>query len=1537
MFRKIRVWLKTAAIAAFISMVFNPVAMAAEIAQVPLFLSKTADPLVMLQLSRDHQLFYKAYNDYSDIDDDGIAETTYKHDFEYYGYFDSLTCYTYTGGVFVASSDASANEYLVDGVTKNPDFKYCNLGAASGEWSGNFLNWLSMSRMDVVRKVLYGGYRSTDTASQTVLERTSLPNDAHSWAKYYKGADVAKLTPFGSSVTLTDNDLKKNGLTFCNTTFAPNADRSQSTTQPPLIRVAKGNYSLWASNERWQCLWQEEIGGKSAGGGGNSNTAASGIDAYNSSPNNAGAQNKSLGAANYYARVAVCKQKAANQFYGGEAASCFRYEYEVAGTPYESFKPHGLLQQYASTVRFGLLTGSYNKNISGGVLHKNISLMGNEINANGTFNKSGSSLIGAIDALRMYGYNYGNGTYIGGGTVDDCNFQQTSFVQGKCRSWGNPLSEMFLETIRYFANKGTTVATPAFDTDDSTVFPGLKVTAWNAPLNTDNYCASLNTIVFNASVSSYDGDQLGGFSALPDQDGKDLNAWVNLIGETEGINGKSVFIGQIPATPVDEISCSPKTLAFLSDAKGVCPEAPTSEGTYNVAGLAYYARVRDLRDDLADKQQLNTYAVALSPAVPRIDVVVARDASNKPTKVVSILPSYVLKVGGQIGAGTLVDFKVISQTATTGTYYINWEDSEQGGDYDQDIWGVLKWTLIGTAGNYTGIKIETDAIAESTVNPQGFGYVISGTTKDGFHAHSGIEGYNFIDATGALGCNNCQVGNAMTAYTYDIGANTTALLMEQPLYYAAKFGGFIDANGNNKPEPVGDPIAAQEWDKDKNTIPDNYFYVTDPSKLVSELSKVLNSIAKQRASAASVAANSVSLGTETTIYQAVFNSGVWEGDLMALNIDPTTGAVGVVKWQAATKLNSKTWSTRQIVTYDPINNKGIPFEWSALNAVQQAAMNINPDNLATDGRGEDRVNHLRGDTSNELRQGSQNAVFRSRDSLLGDIVGSTPVYVGNKASRYRFNGIRPADYYAFAAGYAGRQSVVYAGANDGMLHAFDAATGEELFAYVPSQIFNKLNELTSNAYAHQFYVDGDAVAADAYVDQLGGWATVLVGSLRGGGKGFYALNITNPAQFTTGNAASAVMWEVNADTDPDMGYSYSRPNIVRLENGKWGAVFSNGYKSVSGKAVLYILDIGDGSIIKKITVPSTGTNGLSSPVLVDIDDDGIADTAYAGDLRGNLWKFNLSSSNATDWTAVSHNGTVNEPFFVAKDAAGNRQPITSRPTAGGDKVLFGTGKYYEEGDDADASPQTQTFYGVTTYNSSVPTSTITRDALVAQTITTQEMATIEGLDADGKETSVTQEVRLISNNTVGSSSMGWYMDLVYPAGSASVGERVVTNPQYFFGRIMFATLIPSVQPCEAGGTGWLMTLDAETGKEVPGGALDSNGDGLINSRDKYKGQYVGGSFSPNGIPQPPTIIVDTKTNTIKLYSVASDGSLIALPIDPSNNPAPDPLCDTNGDGVCDCKDTNTCPPGGGGGGGSVVPPTGKGPAGLGRNMWHQVR
>lgn len=976
----------------------------------PLTSVESAPPIVMLAITRDHQLFYKAYNDYTDLTGDGRAETTYSHQVDYYGYFDSFKCYVYQNDRFEPAS-----------IT--PD-KYC-----SGEWSGNFLNWVSMTRMDAVRRLLYGGSRSTDTADLTVLERVHLPSDAHSFAKYYNGDDIGNLTPFNdvatTPVTTTSSsshniafssgdktfsnldhgqvsgtmaigdqirlepsvnangrfmighvttvsngtrvtvlvpnggfsgtgshngtwrvtNLSSVGISFCNTTWSSsnsnvggNDNRySHTTNRPPLLRVARGNFELWGANERWQCHWREERDGNFNNG---NRAFFSGLNANERNPRKTQASNQpqhalgsgsNAGNANtatgeFIVRVTACVR-------GLEGRERCK-QYPTVGSVR---KPIGLLQVYGDDdrIRFGLATSSYQRNVSGGVIRKNVGSLANEINiaTNGTFigNPANGGIIDTINRFRMWGYRHGNeGTYISSDR-ENCDFQLVGIAatgqtpgfrevaEGSCASWGNPLGELYVETLRYLAGLAPDDRfnyTGTNNNKDGSLglrYFGNAGAPWTDPLNEDNYCASLNVLAFTASVSSYDSDQMNGLQNLAGS--PDINAWTDRVGSGEGIHGGKWFIGNTP----DEFNqlCSAKTINRLSQVDGICPEAASLEGSYKIAGAAHFAKNNRIRDDLAlpvgdaTSLKVNTYGIALATNTPRIDIV----APSDPDKRMVLQPVYRLQrsQSGQtvFGSGAIVDFRIVELDEANGygKFYVNWEDSTQGGDYDQDVWGTIEYQI-----KEDTVSITTNVIFDATVNPQGFGYIISGSDKDGPHFHSGILNFNYTDpnpidvfingnlanhpSSGPInasgGCRNCARGNSPTTAVYTFGRSLGQAL-EDPLYYAAKWGGFEDSNGN------GIPDLQEEWDRrldnglnGQDGVPDNYFLVTNPLALEQSLDAAFRSILARTASGTAAAVVANAREGEGAIYQALFEAARtdangdearWIGTLHGLFVD----------------------------------------------------------------------------------------------------------------------------------------------------------------------------------------------------------------------------------------------------------------------------------------------------------------------------------------------------------------------------------------------------------------------------------------------------------------------------------------------------------------------------------------------------------------------------------------------------------------------------------------------------------------------------
>jgi type IV pilus assembly protein PilY1 len=627
-------------------------------------------------------------------------------------------------------------------------------------------------------------------------------------------------------------------------------------------------------------------------------------------------------------------------------------------------------------------------------------------------------------------------------------------------------------------------------------------------------------------------------------------------------------------------------------------------------------------------------------------------------------------------------------------------------------------------------------------------------------------------------------------------------------------------------------------------------------ELAEKLRAVLTSIVNQTGSASSASVNSGSISSDTRLFQAKFDSRDWSGQLLAFRINEN-GTLGSEAWDASEQLPVA--NSRAIIT---VNADGtpVPFRWASLDATRRGQIDAD----ATIGAA--RVNYLRGDATNEKPSGLQ---FRARSNKLGDIISSSPIFVRRPAFGYS-DTLEADDYSDFRRDNEDRDAVVYAGANDGMLHAFDADTGRERLAFMPSPVFKNLTSLSQGNYTHKFFVDGAPNMGDAIID--GDWHTVLVGGLNRGGQGIYALDITDPDDFAEANAEDLVLWEFTDADDADLGYTYSQPGIVRLKNGKWAAVFGNGYNntepdtavSSTGNAVLYIVDIETGELIGDKLDTGVGTeddptgagrpNGLSTPASVDVNNDQIVDFIYAGDLFGNMWKFDVRSEDESEWKISFGTDAAPLPLFSARDPndADRPQPITSRPEVIrgprgiGMMVLFGTGKYLEASDKTvdTGDPHIQAHYGLhdrNAHDSNGVQLAANRITDVENELVEQEILDEPSVTFDGR----TFKVRITTDREVGNGFKGWFMNLESPDGHE--GERQISNTIVRNGRVIFTTLIPDSDECGFGGSSWLMELSALTGGRLPESPFDLNNDGVFDENDYAAAAGGGGNVPVGGI------------------------------------------------------------------------------------------
>ena len=616
-----------------------------------------------------------------------------------------------------------------------------------------------------------------------------------------------------------------------------------------------------------------------------------------------------------------------------------------------------------------------------------------------------------------------------------------------------------------------------------------------------------------------------------------------------------------------------------------------------------------------------------------------------------------------------------------------------------------------------------------------------------------IRGTGWTNATptGSAGTALQRPGLRVKTFVFDVnefgGSNSsTTRRTSNQLFRAAKYGGFETDPSNQANNPYntyGNPFVNEGNGSNDNYVwadtdprasrvgeANTYFLQSDARGVLTAFDDIFARASTAARSIAGGAIQSKNLTVSDTVYQGTFDTSDWSGDLLAIPITVDTSNVVTVgttpTWTAATQLGAMTTpaTSRNIIVGNSgatANPVAAAFTWSAIEASLKSSLDKLTAASSSDGLAQDRLDYLRGDKSKEGTQ------FRTRNKLLGDIVNSGVAYSGAPSSS-----IADAGYSPFYTANSSRTPAVYVGANDGMLHAFNGTNGNELFAYIPSWFGPKLAALTSTTYAnsHQSYLDGTPVVAEAKVGS--NWKTVLVSGTGGGGKGVFALDVTNPASFT----ASNVMWEFTNADDADLGFVTGKPQILKLRTSapsattatyKYFAVFGSGVNnyvsdaagifSSTGQPALFILDLskasGDawtlGTNYYKISLPIDSTlSATKATGLINFDASrglaGEVTQVYMGDLHGNLWKLDFAGFGTADWNmgklSYFKQGTSNNPIplFIAKDASGIVQPISAPPNVvygpipDSSYVVFGTGKYLEATDKI--STATQSYYMV---------------------------------------------------------------------------------------------------------------------------------------------------------------------------------------------------------------------------------------------------
>jgi type IV pilus assembly protein PilY1 len=687
-----------------------------------------------------------------------------------------------------------------------------------------------------------------------------------------------------------------------------------------------------------------------------------------------------------------------------------------------------------------------------------------------------------------------------------------------------------------------------------------------------------------------------------------------------------------------------------------------------------------------------------------------------------------------------------------------------------------------------------------------------------------------------------RLGMRVTTYVLDVNEyaqqSAHSKHMQNQFYLAAKYGGFKDASGTGNPFKAADLTNTNDnWSRaSDHTELDakNYFLSSSARGVLDALDEIFANIAKE---ANSIAGGAISTQRLTSvggfIFQAQFDPADWSGDLIPYPVtlvgsdNIEIGDASTAPWTAATRLDAKPPASRKIFVGKKVADSATAteFKWDSLDTDAQNYLRLPPgapegSPLDDESKGQERLNFVRGDRSLE----APNGTLRKRGKVLGDIVNSGVAYSGAPSLRINDTGY----VSGFAETYKNRVKTLFVGANDGMLHAFDSDTGDELFGYIPSWVVPRLNALSSTTYQHQTYVDASPVVAEAKVGS--NWKTVLVGGTGGGGQGVYALDVSNPAAFDAGK----VMWEFTDHDDATLGNVIGRPAILKFKTKgvpaeyKYYAVVASGVNnyvddghfSTSGNPAIFILDLakapGDPWVLNgnyyKIELPKSTTT-IATGVANFTTTSGLADETkllFAGDLQGNLWKLDFTNKYPADWTINSlsyyKSGGTAIPMYIAKDGSANLQPITMPPylAYGPNRTLIvaiGTGKYLETSDNAGPF-KAQSVYALLDNNSATPDSGSPTSAISGRGRLQMATASVDGTITN----SAFSWGRPLDDGDTAKRS-GWYFDM---PNSAATGERQISAFTVFGAKVYSGTVIPPATSCEIG-SGRSYEIDLFTG------------------------------------------------------------------------------------------------------------------------------
>ncbi|BCE02392.1 pilus assembly protein [Marinicellulosiphila megalodicopiae] len=1332
-----------AIITGFLILIINQVAFAKmenqitneDVALLPLLMQSQSTSKIMIAMGYDHQLFVKAYSDYSDLNNDRKLDVTYQDEIEYVGYFQSDYCYVYTKNSQIEYF--KANSKVVGDTHKCTDF--------NNDFSGNFLNWVSMTRMDIIRLVLFGGKRLIDDIDQTILTRAFLTQDTHSFSKTFKRESGAYL-PNNDSFS----GINEQYISFCNT----------SVLGTPVLMAANGKFSQWATNEKIQCVYDQNY--------------------FTPDPKDYFNQ--------WQLNVLVCDELTAS------SQLCFKYKNG-------HFKPIGMLQEYSQKldVEFGLISGSQINPHSGGVLRKNVQKLTNNINPQqdeinletGQFNAV-DGIISNISSMRMVGLKKSMHQTCNDYFISKKRFLKTdsipknTTINSSCSDWGNPIGEIYLEALRYMS--GQTNATDQYSSSqykESDFIEGLSVESqWKYSIDENSECDHCAILVISAGQNSFDHDDLENSGEVLPALGNltDLNTLIDQIGiaqfEVPLNEGGLVLYGE-------NGFCELSQLKQLSIINSVCNSLAYLEGGYAISGLSYFAATQDINPKVSGAQSLSTYVLQLSENIPKFSVDITQNST------IEIIPICQAKLhsNSQYSPCSLINIDVIKKNQSKGLtdqlivrFY--WADSLWGADYDLDTTqeihicvGPINCNNPSLKNNELQIKNSMQRFSNNDVRVT---YQVLGSKNDGINEnwiiHSGenFNENNPNDDPNTAPKNKLEFENTKK---YQIG-NSAFITLPTPLWLAAKFGGFDDINNN------GIIQLQSQWDKRNNLtgvvesdgVPDHYFTGFNPAMIRAQLKVMFEDISKQKFSTSQVSLqndplSNTSIAYQTSYFQTKQNNAQtvsWVGDVQAFFVDDTgriredsdlnnqltlddnviqsinmDGAqyfqryqllndelilnealqsIETIKpiWSASDFLNKSTVyfdaynqreyedNTNKRYIFTAIDNKKIDFIDNKILKSQSHFFALNEDDLNFS----DLISYIRGveikGTRNRtLQVDGVQTIFR-----LGDIGQSSSALLS--APNNLIYEKTDSSYSDFKQKYQSRRNVILVGANDGMLHAFNAGfwnreatkvdlsnqdelavkyeLGAELWAFIPQAALPHLKWLSKPNYKHSYYVDGNVKLFDVKIfsdddTHPNGWGTIAVASMGSGGykqiidhqgkqtylnSSYFILDVTNPEQPPT------VLAQIS---DADLGFTQAKAELVISKNPltnerQWNLVLASGVTDLknyqsdqSGK--LAVFNLNSLTLLKYDT--GVKNSYLTDFTKVDYDQDAIVDWLYFGlnqsinnKVEGRIWRFDLKTHQFSEFIDVKKS-ISSAPLFI-EDSQNNFW------------LLFGTGRYQTQSD-----------------------------------------------------------------------------------------------------------------------------------------------------------------------------------------------------------------------------------------------------------------